>query len=257
MGYFIVTGATSGIGQDISEILAQRGFSLILVARNNDRLQAWCAELSKRYQIEALALPVDLSEPGSALKVYRSCQPYGISGIVNNAGMGLFGDFSSIGMEAEQRLLQLNVISVHELSKYFLKDFLAADTGMILNVASTAAFQAGPYMASYYASKAYVLSLTEAMAEEVAHLGKDVTVSCLAPGPVKTEFHQRAGLKAGGAGLQSSRAVAKYGINEWFKGTVLIVPGKINRFLLFVNRFVSRRFGRQLVLKNQLKKKDF
>jgi len=253
-GYFVVTGATTGIGHEIARLLAQKGYHLVLVARNETRLQEAAKALSHRYGITCQTIAADLSNPSSSQMVYEACHGLEVEGLVNNAGMGLFGDFTSISLEEELPLIQLNVLSVHQLSKYFLKDFLKADKGMLLNVASTAAFQSGPFMASYYASKAYVLSLTEAMAEEARHLGKNVTISCLAPGPVQTGFHERAGLKGSGR-LQTAKEVANYGIKEWFKGKPLIVPGQRNRTLLFLNRFIPRGFARRLVLKNQLNKK--
>jgi len=245
MDYFIITGATSGIGRAIAQALAEKGYPLILVARTKTQLQ----DVAKELKVPTQVMDLDLSEPGSALKLYEACKPYKVKGLVNNAGIGLFGEFADIDMEAERKLLQLNLITLHELCKYFLQDFQAG--GMILNVGSTAAFQAGPYMASYYASKAYVLSLTEALAEEYPHL----KISCLAPGPVRTGFHQRAGIQAGDKKLPTAQQVATYGIKKWFQGQVLIVPGTSNRLLLTLNRLIPRHVGRRLVLKNQLKKK--
>jgi len=255
MSYFIVTGATSGIGKELATILASMGKNLLIVARNEASLANLANDLMERFKIDAVPVPLDLSEKNSARTLYEKCRPYVVSGLVNNAGMGLFGDFPSIDWKAEERLLQLNMVSVHELCKYFLKDFSKQNQGMVLNVASTAAFQAGPFMASYYASKAYVLSLTEAIAEEMSHLGKNITVSCLAPGPVRTGFHERAGISAGDKRLPTAEEVAVYGINQWFKGQVLIVPGRNNRWLLCLNRLIPRRLGRLVVKRNQLKKK--
>jgi len=247
MSYFIVTGATSGIGRAIATQLAKLGYPLILVARSEPQLR----ELAEKLEVPTQIFPMDLSKPQSAFQLYEACRPFPIKGLVNNAGIGLFGDFASIDMEAELGLLQLNIISLHELCKYFVKDFTAKNEGMILNVASTAAFQAGPFMASYYASKAYVLSLTEAIAEEYPQL----SISCLAPGPVRTGFHERAGIQAGDKKLPTAAQVADYGIKKWFQGQTLIVPGTNNRLLLTLNRLIPRRVGRGLVLKNQLKKK--
>ena len=251
MGYFLITGATSGIGKALAFSLAKKGHPLILAARDTKRLGQLGAQLRSEFQVEAVPIGVDLSEPGSAFYLYNACRPYPVRGLINNAGMGLFGDFSKISMEEEGRLLQLNIISLHELSKYFIQDFSRENKGMVLNVASTAAFSSGPFMASYYASKAYVLSLTEALAEEFPRL----MISCLAPGPVTTEFHQRAGISPGEKRLPTPQMVADYAVRYWFKGKVLIVPGSSNRLLLFLNRAIPRSLARKLVMKNQLKKK--
>ena len=250
----IVTGASSGIGEALCRELAGRGRDLILVARNERRLEAFKEELEAHFPIKAVVLPWDLSEPHRLQDFHQACSAYLIAGLINNAGAGLFGTVAELEWEAERALLDLNVTSVHLLSKLFLKDFTARGWGMLLNVASTAAFQSGPYMAGYYAGKAYVLSLTEGMAEEAADAAPAVKVSVLCPGPVATGFHQRTGLASLKGSHPSAKEVAIIGLDQWAKGRVLIVPGFKNRFLLFFNRLIPRKWGRKLVKINQLKK---
>ena len=250
-GFFLITGPTSGIGQALSEVLAQRGHNLILAARDELRLTEQAQSLKNRYPIEVETVSIDLSVPGGGKALYEACAPFPVYGLVNNAGMGIFGPFSTLQLAEEKKLLYLNLLNLHELCKCFLE---GRKEGMLLNVASTAAFQSGPYMASYYASKAFVLSLTEALAEELELSAPQIIVSCLAPGPVATGFHSRANISAVQKNLPTAATVASYGVKMWFLGKVLIVPGWQNRVLLFLNRFVSRKVGRKLVLKNQLKK---
>jgi len=256
MAYIVVTGASSGIGAAICYELARQNFDLIMVARQLKLLQELKQSLVEMYSIKVVIMSYDLSLTGNPEALHRACQDYEVIGLVNNAGYGLYGLFSEIELEAELNLIDLNVTNTHLLSKLFLNDFIKQGKGYLLNVASMAAFQAGPLMASYYASKAYILNLTEAIAEELKESHPQIVVSVLCPGPVATNFQKRAAIKTVNNRIPSAEEVAIYAVNKWFKGNILIIPKFSNRVLVFANRFIPRRFGRYLVKKNQLKKKS-
>ena len=153
MSYFIVTGASSGIGEAMCDVLAQQGHDLIIVARRVDRLKQIKAKIESNYLREVIIMPADLSDLSSLKQLHENCQSYHVVGLINNAGYGLYGEFLNLDIEDEFNMIDLNIKSVHYLSKLFLKDFVRQDEGYLLNVASTAAFQSGPLMATYYASK--------------------------------------------------------------------------------------------------------
>lgn len=257
MSYFIVTGASSGIGEAMCDVLAQQGHDLIIVARRVDRLKQIKAKIESNYLREVIIMPADLSDLSSLKQLHENCQSYHVVGLINNAGYGLYGEFLNLNIEDEFNMIDLNIKSVHYLSKLFLKDFVRQDEGYLLNVASTAAFQSGPLMATYYASKGYVLQLTEAIAKELEAKQSKVVVSVLCPGPVDTEFQQKADIKVAKSILKvpTAKEVAEYAYQELMKGQTLIVPGLSNRVLLFFNRFIPRKLGCQIVYHTQLKKK--
>jgi len=255
MDYIIVTGASSGIGEALSYELAHRGHNLIVVARNRYSLDTLKKKLESTYGIQVIPMNFDLSQLEQIPKLHEACRPYEVIGLINNAGYGLYGAFIELDLGAERNLIDLNITSLHMLSKLFLKDFIKRERGYLLNVSSTAAFQAGPYMASYYASKAYVLNLTEAIAEELKHSYPNIIVSVLCPGPVATNFQKRAKIILKNRRLPTAEEVAHYGVKHWFRGKVLIIPKFSNRLLIFGNRLLPRSYGRYLVKKNQLKKK--
>ena len=210
----LVTGASSGIGRDIARSLAARGCSLILTARREERLHALAEEL-----------PVSvLADRTQVRGLYEAVRGENIDILVNNAGRGLFGPFDETNLEDELALLDVNIVALHMLTKLFLPDLKAKGRGHILNVASSAAFLPGPLLSSYYASKSYVLRLSEAVSEELRRSGSGVKISVLCPGPVRTEFDQRAGVTFSVPGLQS-RAVAEYAVTRMFQGRLLIIPG--------------------------------
>lgn len=254
MSYFIVTGASSGIGEALCYALAKRGYSLILVARREELLKQLKSDISKKYDVEVEVMTFDLSDLKQAEWLYEACQKYSISGLINNAGFGLFGEFVEINLENELNMIDLNIKSLHLLSKLFLKDFITQDTGYLMNVASTAAFQSGPLMASYYATKGYVLQLTEAIAYELEMKKSNVKVSVLCPGAVETNFQKCAHIQVTSTKLKTAEEVAEIAIEGMLKGKEVIVPGFSNRMLLFFNRFIPRKWGRLLVYRNQLKK---
>lgn len=225
----LITGASSGIGRDMALDLSRRGYDLILVARRMDRLEKLKGELSTDAQL----IKLDLSEESSCFSLYDMVDPQEIDIIINNAGFGIFGDFNEIDLQQELDMINLNVKAVHILTKLFLKDFISRDSGYILNVASVAAFLPGPLFAGYYATKAYVLRLSEAIHEELRQSGSKVYIGTLCPGPVKTEFDLVAHIAQGRMGLDS-KYVAKYAIDRMFRRKMVIVPGiamKLARFI--------------------------
>jgi uncharacterized protein len=229
----LVTGASGGIGEDLARLLAADGRNVVLLARSGDKLQALAGELRRAHQIEATVLAADLSTPGVTSEVSRALADRAITVdiLINNAGFGTSGEFVRADPHELQRMLQVNVVALTLLTREFLPGMLVRGRGRILNVASTAAFQPGPLMAGYYASKAYVLSVSEALAEETA--GSGVTVTCLCPGPTRTGFQARAGMQTVRLfrvlGVMQSADVARAGYAGMMAGRRLVIPGLMNR----------------------------
>ncbi|TGL51641.1 SDR family oxidoreductase [Leptospira kemamanensis] len=255
MKYVLITGASTGLGKDFALSLAKMGYSPVLVARNVDRLKSLASEIKLKFGIDSVVIAEDLAKANAAEKVYKAVKKLKlpISVLVNNAGYGLNGEFHKNSFEEESKMIQLNVTTLAEFCHLFLQDMVANNEGYILNVASTAAFQPGPMMTNYYATKAYVLSLSEGLAEEVKDYG--VTVSCLCPGPTKTEFFERA--KMSGSKLvqssilaMNSEDVVAIGIKALFGKRVVKIPGIINFILAesvrFTPRFLIRKIAKSL-----------
>lgn len=229
----IVTGASSGIGRDMARVLVSLGFTVYGVARRKDRLEELRNELGEIF----IPVEMDLSKEENLYKLFESMQNEDIDIIVNNAGFGIFGAFHKTDLQRELDMLDVNIRSLHILTKLFSKKFLKQGYGKILNVGSSAGFMAGPLLSSYYASKAYVLRLSEAVDEEMRRQNKNVTVSVLCPGPVKTEFDEVADVRFSLKGLDSSY-VAEYAIRKMFKGKRVIIPGFTMKLLVFFSRLV-------------------
>lgn len=232
----LITGASSGIGADMARILSKRGYDLILVARNKKRLESLKEELGTSVQI----ISIDLSSTFNCMKLYNKVKKQDIDVLINNAGFGLFGNFSETNIERELDMIDLNIKAVHTLTKVFLQDFKIKNSGYILNVASSAAFGPGPLMATYYATKAYVLHLTEAIDEELRRDGSSVYVGSLCPGPVNTNFNQVAGVQFGVKAMESYD-VAKYAIDRMFARKTIIIPGVVMKLVCFGRRFLPRK----------------
>lgn len=216
----LITGASSGIGKDMACVLAQQGWELILVARRTNLLE----ELAESLPTACRVISADLSDPSACRLLYEQTKDEEVELLVNNAGFGLFGEFADTDPLREEAMIDLNIKAVHILTKLFYKDFVARDRGYILNVASIAGFGPGPLMATYYATKAYVLRLDLALREELRRRGSRVVVSTLCPGPVDTEFNNVADVKFALAGL-NSRQVAQYALKKTFQGKAIILPG--------------------------------
>ncbi|MBW7572844.1 SDR family NAD(P)-dependent oxidoreductase [Caproiciproducens faecalis] len=232
----LITGASSGMGRDMAKILSDRGCDLILVARRKDRLEQLCALLKTRTRI----ICADLSVESECMALYDQVKDEKIDILINNAGLGVFGAFDATDLKKELRMIDTNIRAVHILTKLFLKDFKARNAGYIMNVASSAAFQPGPLLSSYYASKAYVLRLTEAVYEELRRSGSKVHICALCPGPVRTEFDSVADVKFSVKGLES-RYVAEYALRKMFEGKLVIVPGALMKCTRFFGRFLPEK----------------
>ena len=251
----LVTGASSGIGRDLAKQLAGGGHDVILVSRRADALELLAAELRREHGVRATVVAADLAEPDAAARVARELDARGIrvDVLVNNAGFGLYGPYLETDGERELEMIRLNVAALTQLTKLLLPPMAARGAGRILNVASTAAFQPGPYMAVYYATKAYVLSYSEALAEELS--GTGVTVTCLCPGVTLTGFHATAELQRSrflqGAVSMDSETVARAGYEGLMRGKRLVIPGVMNRLFTQVVRFAPRRLVTKLVRRIQ------
>jgi hypothetical protein len=238
----LVTGASGGIGEALAREIAARPSDLILVARSADKLQALADELARARRVKTHVVAIDLAQPGAAARVVEAARAIGrVDVLVNNAGFATFGPFATSNPREEIDEIRLNVETLTDLTKQLLPDLIAAK-GRILNVASTAAFQPGPMMAVYYATKAYVLSFSEALAYELRSSG--VHVTCLCPGPTKTGFQARAhqeGVRLLEVGLMDAAVVARAGVNGLFRGRAVVVPGFMNRVGAWVVRLSPRR----------------
>lgn len=229
----LITGASSGIGRDMARILSQKGYGLILTARRSGRLE----ELKQELKTEVTVLPADLSREDECRRVYEQTKDSGIDILINSAGFGLFGPFEETDLDRELNMIDVDIRALHILTKLFYCDFKKRDSGRILNVASSAAFQPGPLLSSYYAAKAYVLRLTQALAEELRRDGSQVYIGALCPGPVNTEFDTVANVRFSLKGL-SSEFVARYAIDQMFRGKTVIVPGVVMKLARFSEHFL-------------------
>lgn len=246
----LVTGSSSGIGFELAQVLAEAGASLVLVARARDRLEGLAEMVQKHYSVSARVIARDLAVSAVPDEIFKELQDAGVTVdiLVNNAGFGAHGLFAEIDMAEQLRMVQVNVAALTHLTRLFLPGMLQRRKGKILNVASTAAFQPGPMMAVYYATKAYVLSFSEAIANET--VGSGVSVTALCPGPTTTEFQQRAGVghtKLMQGRIMSAGAVALAGYRGMLAGKSLVIPGFRNRLLAFYVRFLPRKLVVSLV----------
>ena len=246
----LITGASSGIGREMAIYLSKLGYDLILVARNKDKL----LELQQIIKTSTKLIVADLSDETKLKEVYVLCKNDEIDVFVNNAGFGLFGEFSETDVNTELEMINVNVKAVHILTKYCLKDMIKRDKGYILNVSSSASFgPGGPLMSTYYATKGYVTKLTLGIYEELRRKKSNVHISVLCPGPVDTNFNNVANVTFGAKGLDA-RFVAKYAIDKMLKGKLMIIPGKRMKLTKFFSRFVSDKKALKTVYKFQKKK---
>jgi len=238
----LVTGASAGIGKELARVLA-RDHDLILTARRVEELNALAAELRAAHAAACHVVPADLADPRGPRQLFDAVASAGLSVevLVNNAGFGDHGPFAAADLGKLLRMIQVNVTALTELTGLFLPQMRARGRGRVLNVGSVAGFQPGPLMAVYYATKAYVNSLSEALDDELA--GTGVTVTCLCPGPTHSEFRAVAGMRRGFSVAQEmdTRAVAEAGVRGMRRGKRLVIPGFRNRLLIFAERFLPRR----------------
>ena len=248
----LITGASSGIGRDMARYLAQKGWNLILVARREDRIRELQKELKN---VDVRCITHDVGRAEDCYRLYDLTKNDGVDMLVNNAGFGLAGEYVRADLDTELNMIDVNIKAVHILTKLFLRDFVARDRGFILNVASSAGFMAGPLLSTYYATKNYVLRLTEAIYEELRRKGSRVRISALCPGPVNTEFNKVAKVKFAVDGI-SSEYCAKVAIDGTLQGKPVIVPGAMLKAGLFFRKFLSEKTMLKIAYGFQRKKNE-
>lgn len=247
----LITGASSGIGRDMARELIAQGWEVIAVARRTERLHTLQQECGEKLH----CIRCDVSRLEECEKLHEVVQPENIDLLVNCAGFGLCGFFDETDLDTELQMIETNVVAVHVLTKLFLKDFVAKDHGYILNVASIAGFFSGPLMATYYATKNYVVSLTGAVREELKQRKSHVRISAFCPGPVATEFNDVARVQFSAAPISSQRA-AKQALHGVMKGKPVVVPSLKIKSLKFLKRLLPDPFITQMCYHFQKKKQS-
>jgi short-subunit dehydrogenase len=250
----LITGASSGIGYELARLFARDGFDCILVARSEDKLNELANRLQREHRIKTLVIGKDLSKPTAVDEIYEETTAAGLAVdvIVNNAGFPVFGLFNETDLQVEVEMLQVNVIALTALTKLFLKGMVERRAGRILNLASTAGFLPGPLMAVYYASKAYVLSFSQALANELR--GTGVTVTALAPGPTRTGFQKRGVMEDSRlvqGNIADAASVALAGYRGLMAGKTLVIPGLTNKTIPWVVRLSPRSMVTRVVRRMQ------
>lgn len=246
----LVTGASSGIGAALTRLLAADGYNLVVVARSRKTLETLAEELTRTFGVQVVVLPQDLSLPHAPEEIVAALEQASIQVdvLINNAGFATYGLFAETSVVAELEMMQLNMVALTHLTKLLLPGMLARRAGKILNVASTAAFQPGPLMAVYYATKAYVLSFSEALANELRDSG--VTVTALCPGPTRSGFQQRAQMEDSrlvSGQIMDADTVARVGYQGLIGGRTIVIPGFQNRALAFAIRLLPRNLVTRMV----------
>ncbi|MEM7726016.1 MAG: SDR family oxidoreductase [Cyanobacteria bacterium P01_A01_bin.45] len=247
----LITGAASGIGYEFTQIFARNNYNLVLVDINQKKLNELAQELPKKFGISVKIIVKDLSNLDAAKEIFTEVQNSSITIniLVNNAGFGNYGLFTETKLNSELEMMQVNMISPTYLTKLFLKDMLEKGQGKILNVASTAAFQPGPLMAVYFATKAYILSFSEAIANELEGTGVSVTVLC--PGPTESAFHHRTGISGSNLvkskKMMDAKTVAEVGYNGLMANKTTVIPGIKNKILAKTVRFIPRKLLTKIV----------
>jgi uncharacterized protein len=246
----LITGASSGIGRELSLVFAQNGANLALAARSEDKLEDLAQQIRDRHAVQVHVFPKDLAAPGAAASLAADLEAAGLAVdvLVNNAGFGALGPFTEIGLARQNQMIQLNVLALTELTRLLLPAMRQRGRGGILNVASTAAFQPGPFMAVYYATKAYVLSFSAALAEELR--GEPVTVTCLCPGPTHTGFATEAAAEHSPLFekfAMEAPEVARRGYQGFRAGKTVVVVGLANKLMAFSTRFAPHWFAARIV----------
>lgn len=258
MKYALITGASSGIGYELADVFAKNNHHLILVARSTEKLQSLKNEIEQKYQVVAEFISMDLSKPNSADELFKTIQSknLNIDILVNNAGFGDHSLFLNEDPKKIEEMILLNILTLTKLTRFFLPDMIANRRGKILNVASTAAFQPGPLMSVYYATKAYVLSFSEGLYEELKGTGVSITTLC--PGPTESGFQGTANLSGvalvNTMKLPPAKEVAEFAYDNLMKGKVIAIHGLMNSVVAKSINFVPRSIVRKLVMKIQEKK---
>jgi hypothetical protein len=240
-GTALVTGASAGLGAEFARLCAAGGYDVVLVARSAPRLAALAASLASTYSVKARPLVADLSSPAAPPEIFAQMSGTPVDLLINNAGFGVRGAYAETDWARESSLMQVNMVSLAHLTKLFLPEMLRRRSGRILNVASTAAFVPGPFMAVYYASKAFVLSFSEALSNEVEGTGVSVTVLC--PGPTRTEFAEAAGIADSSlfhGPTMGAAEVALVGYRAMMAGKPSVIAGARNRWTMRGARLIPR-----------------
>lgn len=251
----MVTGAASGLGLEFSHLLANDSFDLIMIDLDHAKLKEAKVIIEEKYKAAVQTLVFDLSKPQVAVEIYDVVKNRKVEILINNAGFGLFGFFSETDWKTEEEMIHLHVLTLTHLTKLILRDMLSRGKGRIMNVSSLAAFQPGPMMSIYYASKAFILSFSEALSNEVKGTGVTVTVLC--PGLTKTNFQKKAAALSNSKESSVSFAkvspqdVARYGYRAMMRGKRLAVPGLINKLTSRLPRFFPRSFTIAIVRRIQ------
>jgi len=242
----LITGASSGIGRELAKVLATNKFNVILVARNEQRLKQLAEEIVAYHKVSVKVLAQDLGQPGAASDIFHALRETTISVLVNNAGFGNYGSFAKADLAIETDMMQVNMVALVQLTHWFVQPMLARDRGRILNVASTAAFQPGPMVNVYYATKAFVYSFTYALADELSGTGVSATALC--PGMTHSEFQERAHMSHGSSWpMMSAAEVASAGYRGLMKGKRVVVPGVLNQIGTFFAKRVPPRLTSAVV----------
>ena len=248
----LITGASSGIGRDMARYLASKGWDLILIARREDRLNRLKEEFSA---VNVRTIVTDVGDAACCRELYEMTKDDGVDFLINNAGFGLAGEFTATDLDTELNMIDVNIRALHILTKLFLRDFVARDSGYILNVVSSAGFMPGPLLSTYYASKNYVLRLSEAIYEELRHKNSRVKISALCRGPVNTEFNKVARVKFAVNGI-SSEDCARIAVDGALKGKLVIIPSFPIKAGLFFRRFAGEKFLLKLAYNFQRRKNE-
>lgn len=249
--YALITGASTGIGLELAKLCAAKGYNLVLVARSSNKLETIATELKDKNNIKVKIITKDLSKYNSGFELYSEIQKENlrIDLLINNAGFGGLGYFSETDLQYELDMIQVNISSLVILTKLFLQKMKENNFGIIFNVASTAAYQPGPSMAVYYASKAFVLNFSEAVSKELQ--GSNVSVTTLCPGPTETEFQKRASMSNSKLFksnlIASSESVARIGLELALKRKRVVIPGFINRIGIYSSKFLPRSLAMSVV----------
>jgi short-subunit dehydrogenase len=242
----LITGASAGIGRELAVLFAADGFSLVLVARNEARLREAASQFEAAHRTQSRVLAKDLAKAGAPAEIFEATRDVPISVLVNNAGFGTFGPFAQTDLAPQTGVMQTNMVALAQLTHLFLQPMLARREGRVLNVASTAAFQPGPLMNIYYASKAFVYSFSYALANELA--GTGVTVTALCPGATRTEFFERARMRPRqGWPMMEARRAAEAGYRGLMKGKRVVIPGLFNTMLSFFAKRTPPRLSSAVV----------
>ncbi|MCI8640743.1 MAG: SDR family oxidoreductase [Clostridia bacterium] len=247
----LITGASSGIGRDMAKNLARRGYDLVLVARDKNRLESLKEEILKYNSIKIDLISIDLAIEENCKDLYKTVPDVDI--LINNAGFGDCGNFTNTDLNKELKMIHTNIIAYHILMKLYLIDMKAKNSGIILNVASIAGFMPGPLMSTYYSTKAYIVRISESIREELKKEKSKVQISILCPGPVDTNFNKVANVKFQMREAKSQK-VADYAINKMLKKKFYIIPGIDVKLAIFFSRFIPSKWIAKITYKVQKRK---